>query len=321
MGIAGGWWAGRSRRSLLAICIAALLCASGVVALGTASAAPSARAATSTGVLSVVASPYTTEQSGFTVGMEVSDPSAVQFAYFSFCQLSNPVCYIPAIQLKQNGTDWFSGTTKLMSEYPGMLVGVRAGFNITIDYASGNVTEPTIPNNFPGVQIGQEVNGAYMFVMSVGPNLYALSGVVKDSVSGVGIAGATVSVSPSDNSTVTAADGSYTLGGLPNGTYTLSISHGGYTTATQGVAINGGNAVQNVPLYNATGPGPTKSSSSGSNLLSNSTVWVAVVVAAVVVIALLAVGLLRRRGGGTSPTPRSQRETASGNGPGPNPPN
>lgn len=247
-------------------------------------------------------SSYTIEQGTFTVGVEVSDPSAVTFAYFLFCQLSSPLCYLP-VSMKQNSTNWFSGTTNLMSTYHGMTVGVQAGYNITVEYANNtNLTEPAFPNAFPSLTISKEVGGGYMFEMSVGPNLYNVSGTVKDAATGFAIAGASVTVTPGNNSTITSATGAYTVGGLTNGTYSLSIAHSGYATTTQPVSISGSDQVQNVPLSTGAGPSSPAKPAAGSGPLSSPVVWAGVAIA-VVVVALLVV-LMRRRGG-TSPGPAS----------------
>lgn len=270
---------------------------------GTPTAAASHRAANTTGILAIRASAYTIEQSNFSVGIEVANPSSVHFAYFTFCQLSSPLCYQP-VAMSQNSTNWFSGTTKLMSSYNGMLVGVQAGYNITVEYTNNtNVTAPTLPNSYPSLTVAQEVcaptpcSGAYMFEMSVGPNLYSVSGTVKDAATGAAISGATVTVTPGSNTTTTSSTGSYTLGGLVNGSYTLSISHNGYEASSQAVTINGQSAVQDIPLSNGSGSTGTPSGGGSANPLSGPVLWAVAAVAIVVVVALGAM-LLRRRGGG-----------------------
>lgn len=285
-------------RASVALTVAALV----FVVAGSAGAQAPTPGSTTPPVLAVHGSSYTIEQGAFTVGVEVSDPAAVTFAYFLFCQLSSPVCYNP-VAMTQNGTNWFSGTTHLMSSYHGMTVGVQAGYNITIQYANNtNLTEPTLPNPFPGLTIAQEVSGQYMFEMTVGPNLYNVTGTVKDATTGSPIAGASVAVAPGNNSTTTDADGVYRLGGLTNGSYSLTISRSGYTSTTQAVTVSGADAVQNVPLSNGTASiGPSKSPA-GNGLLSSPVVWAGVAIA-VVVVALLGILLLRRRGG--TPPPRS----------------
>lgn len=264
-------------------------------------------------VLAIHPSPYTIEQGTFTVGVKVSDPSAVTFAYFLFCQLSSPLCYLP-VAMKQNSTNWFSGTTNLMSSYHGMTEGVEAGYNITIEYANNtNLTEPSFPNAFPSLNISKEVGGGYMFRMSVGPNLYNVSGTVKDAVTGSAIAGASVTVTPGDNSTITDAAGAFTVSGLTNGTYSLSIAHSGYATTTQTVSISGSDQVQNVPLSSGSGTPPPAKPSNSNSPLASPVVWAGIAVA-VVVVALLIV-LLRRRGGNppgpTSPVAAPANEPPS----------
>lgn len=280
-------------RALWVLGVASLL----LGAAGAVSASPTPRTSVPE-VLAVHSSAYTIEQASFTVGIEVANPSAVSFAYFTFCQLSSALCYKP-VAMAANGSNWFAGTTNLMSSYSGMVVGVRAGYNITIDFSNNtNVTEPALPNLFPSQTIATEVTGEYMFQMTVGPNLYSVSGVVKNSASGAGVAGATVAVTPGNNSTTTDASGAYTLGGLPNGTYTLSISRSGYTTTTQGVTISGQNAQQNVPISNGTGGTTAPSGHGATSAWSGTDLWIAVGVAVIVVVGLLAALLMRRGRGG-----------------------
>ncbi len=56
---------------------------------------------------------------------------------------------------------------------------------------------------------------------------YSISGTVRDA-SNVGVSGVTVSAGAGHSAT-TAADGSYTIGNLPTGSYTLTLSLSGYT--------------------------------------------------------------------------------------------
>ncbi|HEY2792521.1 MAG TPA: carboxypeptidase regulatory-like domain-containing protein, partial [Micromonosporaceae bacterium] len=77
-----------------------------------------------------------------------------------------------------------------------------------------------------------------------------VSGTVTDSATSAPVAGAEVTVG--DDSTVTAADGSYTLS-VPVGTYTETISAYGYLTQSiSGVAVaDGGSVTENVSLVKA----------------------------------------------------------------------
>ena len=59
------------------------------------------------------------------------------------------------------------------------------------------------------------------------------------------------------------ASGAFSLGGLINGTYTLSASDPGYHTQTMQVVIAGGNTVQDVRLSNSSTP-PKGNGTNGS---------------------------------------------------------
>lgn len=306
---------GRSaaRRCLAAVALVSLMLA----AIAPAAAAPSPRVGASE-LVAIHQSAYTIEQANFTVGIELSDAAAVSKAWFTFCQLSQPLCYNPVF-MTQNSTHWYSGSTNLMSSYNGMVEGVHAGYNITVQFVNGtNLTAPSVPNTFSALTVAQEVCaptpcvGAYMFEMTVGPNLYSVSGTVKDATTGAALAGATVSVSPGSNSTTTSASGGYTLGGLTNGTYTLSISDGGYRTTTQGVTINGQDAVQNVPLSNGTGTSVPPSQGAPVSAWSGYLPWIALGAVVIVVLAVLGVLFLRRRGGGSQAAGPSAGSSARG---------
>src|SRR5579863_8734873 len=146
---------------------------------------------------------YITEQGNFTVSMQVTSTTGIHFVFFTFCQLSSPVCYTPVI-MTLHGSNTYSGTTNRMSSYLGMVEGVHAGYNITIQYSDGsNVTEPNLPNTFTNLTLAQEVGGEYMFEMTVSPQLYGFSGVVDDSTTGAAVAGAAVSLSPGNNTSTT----------------------------------------------------------------------------------------------------------------------
>ena len=256
------------------------------------------------------------ETGNFTVSMEVASAADISFAFFTFCQLSSPVCYSPVAMTHQSG-DWYAGTTKPMTSYPGMTVGVQAGYNITIDYTNGtNQTEPQFPNQFTNLTVATEVTGEFLFEMTVSPSSYGLSGVVINAVTNVGIPGATVTLSAGNTTPVTTnASGGYTIGGVPNGNYTLSVSDSGYLTSNQSVEIANGNAVANVPLYTPGSGGPPPqgghSSSSGINAWFGGHGDLAV---GGVVIALLVVtaGLLLWRRRATRPAPSSESSGSAG---------
>ncbi len=77
-----------------------------------------------------------------------------------------------------------------------------------------------------------------------------ISGVVKDAT-GVALEGASVIASPSKTGTRTTADGAYTLS-LSAGTYTLTASYAGKTSAPQKLSVTaGGNVTQDFVLQNA----------------------------------------------------------------------
>ncbi|MCI4324336.1 MAG: carboxypeptidase-like regulatory domain-containing protein [Thermoplasmata archaeon] len=259
-------------------------------------------------VLAIDQTNYTTEQSTFTVSIEVASPASVTLAYFTFCQLSSPVCYKP-VEMTLQGTNWFEGTTQRMATYDGMTVGVHAGYNITIDYAnSTNVTEPNLPNSFSSLTVAQEVGGEYMFEMSVENQLYGLSGDVSDSGSHAGVAGASVALTPGNGTTsVTTSSGAYSFSGLANGTYTVAVTKAGYPTSSTTVTVAGQNEVQNIALTNASAPMQNPSTKSSGNgalgfLTSASGLIMLGVVAVVVVLgAVFAVSMSRKRTGGAPP--------------------
>jgi len=73
-----------------------------------------------------------------------------------------------------------------------------------------------------------------------------LRGTVKDAA-GEALIGASVGAKGTGKSTSTGVDGSFSLA-LPSGTYDISVSYTGYTTATQSVTITAGDARLNVVL-------------------------------------------------------------------------
>jgi hypothetical protein len=264
-------------------------------------------AAHSGNVLAIDQSSYTTEQSNFTVSLEVANSTGIDFVYFTFCQLSSPLCYLPVSMLPHGG-NWFVGTTKPMTQYNGMTVGVRAGYNITIEYSDNvNVTEPSVPNPFGNLSIAQSVTGEYMFQMTVMNQLYELSGAVTDHATGLGIGGATVSISPGNDSPVTtSASGQYAFPSLANGTYTVSVSASGYPETTATVPISGGNVVKDLSLSNATtssnGGGSTPPHAAASWFAgTNGLALVGGVVAVLIALSLFVLVRARRKAGPATP--------------------
>jgi hypothetical protein len=249
------------------------------------------------GVLNIVQSRQTTDQQAFNVGIQLSNAANVTFAFYTLCQVTSPVCYAP-VAMTANATGWFSGWSKTMPNYPGMTQGVVAGYNITVNFADGsNLTEPALPNSFAGLSVVTTVSGQYEYGMVVQNPVFGLSGVVKDSVTGVGIAGASVKIVPGNNTTLTDSGGNYHFTGLLNGTYELWVNGTGYHAGSSSVTVSGTAAVQNIPLANSTQPPPNGgggggSSSSALPLLDLAAIAIVVLVAAVVA----AVVILRGKG-------------------------
>ncbi|MCI4331015.1 MAG: carboxypeptidase-like regulatory domain-containing protein [Thermoplasmata archaeon] len=257
-----------------------------------------ARVAAVPHVLAIYQSNYTTEHDNFTVSLEVTNAADISYVYFTFCQLSSPLCYLPVF-MTAHGTNWFVGTTHSMSSYHGMTVGVRAGYNITIEYANNStLNEPAVPNPFSNLTIAQSVTGEYMFQMTVRNQLFALSGVVTDQATGAPLPGAMVTASPGNNSTATTgANGAYTIPGLLNGTYKLSVSDHGYRAANQTVVIAGQDLVENIPIANATPSASHTGTNSGASpfgKLSGSSPFLIGGVL-VVIVALVALVVWRKR--------------------------
>jgi len=240
-----------------------------------------------------------TEQSNFSVYLQVTDASNIQQVYFTFCQLTSSLCYLPITMVPAAG-NWFVGTTNPMTEYPGMTVGVEAGYNITILYNDNtNTTEPAIPNPFNNLTVAQTVTGEYVYKMVVADHVYGLTGTVTDLATGVGVAGANVTLSPGPaRTTRTDAAGVYSFSGVSNGTYTVSVTVGGFRTNNVTVAIDGQSAVQNVQLTNSAAP--ASPSTGGTGFFSSALgLWLmAFVVGLIVVVAFVAYAMSRRKRGG-----------------------
>jgi hypothetical protein len=257
------------------------------------SASGAAPAAAPAKVLAVYQTSYVTEHSNFTVSAQLSSTTGLKIAFFSFCQLGNGVCF-PQIIMTSRGNGWFVGTTRVMSSYHGMAVGVKAGYNVTFSYTNNvNVT------------------------MTVSPDVYGLNGYVTDAANGAGVAGAKVALSPGTNATTTGPTGGYTFAGLLNGSYTLSVSAGGYVSTSVPVSISGQNAVKEIGLTNATTSHPTGGAGKGSSAATVFGISVWVFVPAVLVVAALATFLVWRRGFGRRPPPTSAPTRVDAPGPPP----
>jgi cytochrome c-type biogenesis protein len=286
----------------------------GVVLMAAGASAQAPRVAPTSFFVALDQSNTTTEQENFTVSLEVANTTNISFVYFTFCQLSSPVCYSP-VAMNATGGNWYSGTTNPMSTYDGMTVGVHAGYNITVLYDNGStVTAPTVPNLFTNLTIAQSVSGEYMFEMTVAPTLYDLTGLVADAVTSVGIDGATVALVPGGLTTTTNATGAYAFTGILNGTYTLSVSAPGYETTNETVTIANANGVQNVPLYAGTGTAPPGTGGGGGgspSLLGGLDAWL-IAAAVVVIVALGALVAWTRRKGADHPSTNEPKGSSSG---------
>jgi hypothetical protein len=245
--------------------------------------------ASSSNVLAVYQTPHNiTEQSNFSVYLEVADASNIQQVYFTFCQLTSSLCYLP-IAMTLQGTNLFVGTTKPMTNYLGMKVGIKAGYNITVVYTDNSTfNEPSLPNAFSNLTVTQSVTGENMFEMVVADHVYGLTGVVKDAATGAPVSGAKVSLTPDlDAPTTTNSTGAYSFSGLSNGSYSVSVTSTGYKAQNVTVMITGQSAVQNVGVSTAggnTGNPGNGPSGSGGNFLASSVGLSLLVIAAVVVL-------------------------------------
>ena len=296
--------------------VAVAACALLLTGLAATPAAHASRSASGL-VLQIYQSPYTTEQDSFTVSLQVANTTGIQFVYFTFCQLSSPLCYLP-VAMKLQNTNWYVGTTEPMYNYSGMTVGVKAGYNITIVYAdNSNVTEPAIPNTFSNLSISTSVTGEFMFQMTVSPQLFGLSGVVKDSASGAPVAGATVNLTPGNFTPVTTdSTGGYAFAGLLNGTYSVSVSRAGFHSSSSTVTIAGSSAVKDVALSNASRSTGGSDGGFPGGLLSGFTP-ILIAVAALAVVAGLVLLWRRKRGPASAGPEGAAGRPASPSGPEP----
>lgn len=287
-------------RRALAIALAVLTL---VIAMQPLATAERPAAARFTGVTTIYQSNITFPDSRFIVQVQVADPSAVTSAYFTFCQLTSSICYFPDVLHHTTG-GWFVGNTSQMSQYGGthpMSVGVRAGYNITIDYANGtNVTEPSLPNQFPGLNVSATVAYQYEYTMIVSPVVFDLTGVVHDAATGAALSGATVKISPGNTTTTSSSTGAYSFSNLTNGSYSLTVTAAGFPQFQQSVQIAGQDTTQNLAVTESPSQPVTTHPGSGSPIPVY--VWAVGAVIAVVVV-LAAVVLLRRKGGGASSVP------------------
>jgi hypothetical protein len=283
--------------------------------IGGATSAPAVRGS-ATNVLTIYQSTNITERSTFSVSMELSSSANIKQIYYTFCQLTSSVCYLPVVMAPVTGEpNWFEGTTNPMTAYPGMVAGVRAGYNITILFDdNSSVTEPALPNQFGNLTVAQSVTGEYMYEMTVHSEVYQLSGHVYDSATGVGIPGANVTLTPKPGNataTKTNATGAYSFAGLLVGNYTLSVTDGGYQTDNASVAITDQNAQKNITLSKAVSipKGKTTNGTSGGFFGTMEGVSVLVIAAvAVIVVALVAVTVTRRKKEHPSPPSQSPPE-------------
>jgi hypothetical protein len=121
------------------------------------------------------------------------------------------------------------GTFKIDSILPGSYV-------VTVAVADTLVTTPL----WADVNVGnsQDVTGVDFAIVQPG----SIAGTVTTSLSGVSVAGLTVTATASGEpslTTTTASDGTYTFGALPAGTWTITVTVGqGYTTNPTSLSIN-----------------------------------------------------------------------------------
>jgi hypothetical protein len=259
------------------------------------------------------------------VSMELASTAGVQFIFYQFCDMTKPVCYTPSITMAENGsTNWYAGSTKPMDQYNGMTYGIAAGYNITIEFTNGTMVHyPTPSSSFPGVTVAYAALAQeWIFKVVVQNQTYNLQGTVTNSTSHQGLVGATVSLTPGTNSTVTGPGGTYSFPGLFNGTYQLSVSESGYVSQQLTVQVAGQSLTKNVAMSthaSSPGQGPAPGGGGGSGWLSSlthgSTPYIILGVVAIV-IALVAVWAMRRRPRSGSPSnPSPEPRETGGNAP------
>ncbi len=252
-----------------ALLTALLLSGALVPAAGARRAGP----ADTTQALAITATNYITEQGRLTVSIQLASTANVTDVGFTFCRMSNSVCYNP-ILMKPEASNWYVGSSNPMTDYDGMTVGISAGFNITVNYADNSTQNwPSLPNQFPNLTLSQLLGfdpPENVYVITVENQLYDVSGTITNATTGQPVAGANVSLTPSNATpTITSSSGAYAFSSIANGSYTLTVKDPGYPTFTQAVSVSGQDATDNVHLA-ATGSGstgtgtgtPSKSSSS-----------------------------------------------------------
>ena len=228
-----------------AVAVALLLCLLAI------SIPANASKGTSSSVITIYQSPNIIKESdSLTVYMEFTSTANIQQVYFTFCQIyPKNLCYTP-ISMVPYGTNWFKGTTETMASYPGMSIGAKAGYNITIEYTDNTTAnEPSMPNQFGNMTVVQTLTGENVFEMVVSNWVYSVSGNVYISGTATGIAGATVtlSTSPAQEYT-TSSTGAYSSAGVANGTYTITASIAGYVANSSIVTISGQDVSKDIYL-------------------------------------------------------------------------
>lgn len=274
-------------------------------------------------MLAITQSPtWVTEGSAITVNLELADASHVNFIVYTFCQLTSPNCYFPAITMSANGSNWFTGTTKPMSGYPGMNVGVSAGYNISINYTNGTIIyEPqSASQSFPGLTVAQSIVNENLFEVTVRNPVYTVSGTVTDVTTGAPIADAGVSLWTGSlaggqiaaNGSYSDASGAFSFPGQFNGSYTLSVVAHGYWTVNDSITVSGGDVAKAVAMTNHSlaqppppGSGSAKGGLFGLGATATTELYAALIVLALVVIVGALLLVRRRRQGGAPPPPAS----------------
>ncbi|MGI0052732.1 MAG: carboxypeptidase-like regulatory domain-containing protein [Thermoplasmata archaeon] len=306
------WRRLRSSAALILVVLLVVLMAG----LPAVSATPTSSTEGRSNVLEIYQANNITEQSAFSIHMEVAESSNISLVYFTFCDISADHCFLP-IGMTQSSPDWYVGSTLAMSNYNGMPPGAVGGYNISIYYADGsNVSEPLPPasNPFHNLTVAFANSNEYMFEMAVINHSYNMTGVVTDSATHAAIADATVTLNAENTSpTRSTGDGDYSLSGIQNGTYTLSVAASGYRTSEMTVHVRGGNLVQDVSLSNASSPsggkGPSTSGFGAGFFTTPTGLGSLAIVALLVVGAVAAIARSRRKGAGSAKSTASHRES------------
>ena len=137
-----------------------------------------------------------------------------------------------------------SATTTTASDGTYTLANVAPGTYTVTASDTGYVTQS--PTN---VLVSSGATTTQNFALA--PNPGTISGTVTDAVTGIPIAGATVSYPPGTGSatTTTASNGTYTLANVTEGSYQVTASAANYTAQTVTVVVGpGGSATKNFPL-------------------------------------------------------------------------